>query len=237
MQRTVTQLIVDSLEEIGVVAAEQPLNDADAAKALSVAQTMHDTMQADRLMLFETLRSTFPLVAAQASYTIGSGGNVNVARPSWLTYVGVTPVGDTTELEVTPYPDRKAFDAERLKTFTDAYPSRYWFEPEWPLAKLTVWPIPTTIATIGWSRPVPLATPATLLTVLSFPPGYYEAWQLNLAKRLCRPFKRKLTADLRQDAKDALNLVRRNNDGGPPRIATSPWGTRSGYDITTNSYR
>lgn len=239
MERTAAQLIADALEEIGVVGAEVPTEDSEYAKGLNTLQAMHDSLNADRLQLFYRQRASFSLSPTVASYTLGVGWDINVPWTNWVTDdVMVTPVGETFEIPVLRYRDRETFLAEPLKTMTDAFPRRFWYEPTWPAGLFTVWPVPTTVALISLDVARALTTPATLQTALTFPPGYYDAWKLNLAKRLCRPFSRPLTPDLIEDARAALALIRRNNDPGPPPSRSDPMGgTGYGYDITINRNR
>jgi hypothetical protein len=57
----------------------------------------------------------------------------------------------------------------------------------------------------------------TLVDEFSFPPGYYEVLLYNLAIRLCNPFNRPITTELRVMAAEARAKVKSLNSK-PPRI-------------------
>ena len=240
MTRTVLQLITDALTEIGVVGEGVALEDDDAQLALRHLQNMHDSMHADRLMLFTVARSTFTLAANLQTRTIGDGGNFDTGagteRPVFVAHVGVTPVGQTYELEIVPYLTREAWLAEAWKSLTNTYPYRYLYEPTYPLGTFTFWPIQDTAPTVAISIATRLTSPAALNTSLVFPPGYHDAWLYNVATRLARPFRKAVDQDLREDARKALSLIKRLNDPGPPPAQFDIVAT-GGYDIESNRYR
>lgn len=243
MAYTVRDQIEDALQEIGIVGPDQPADDVDILKGLRTLRRLYGRFQGDRLFLRTVTRTPgLALTPLQQAYTVGDGGDLDIARPQWLTYVAVSPVGDTTEIPVIPYYDRDEWLAEMIKDLQDAYPRRCWYEPTTPFGTLTVWPIPTTAATLAISRPTPLTElddddNTALQTELVFAPCEEEAWLYQLAKRLCRPFTRPLTDDVREDAREALAAFHRLNDGGPPaQITDLVTGNRGGFDIKINRY-
>ncbi|MGH9256593.1 MAG: hypothetical protein ACRD3C_18690 [Vicinamibacterales bacterium] len=238
MTRKVLDLIKDALTELGALGEGVELEDEDAQRALRYVQLLHDKWQAERLMLFTVARTTHALAAGQQTRTIGTGGDFDIGedRPQYIEHVGVIPVGQTYEVEVVPYMTRHEWLAESWKSQTDQYPTRYLYEPTYPLGTFTFWPIQTTAPTIAISRAVRLTNPATLQTDLAFPPGYYDAWQLVLARRLRRPWSVPPDPELDSDARAAEAFIRRLNDPGPPP-AQFDICARGGYDIESNRYR
>lgn len=240
---TARELIIDALTEIGILGAEEILDAADQATALRYLQQMIRRFQADRLLLYTVLRTLYVLTVNQQTRTIGlagTGANFIGPRPLWVSHVGVIPVGADYEIEVLPYHDRDAWLGEPIKTLTDQYPSRYLYEPSGvDTGTFTFWPVPQTGATVAVSSPVPLQTPVDENTVLTFPDGgYEEAWRLNLAKRLQRPFMVPPDPELRDDARLALGALRRVNDGAPPYSRSDEAVTGGGgFDIRSNGYR
>jgi hypothetical protein len=235
---TVLERISDALMELGVIGPGDTLDDDDAQLALRHFQRWMDAINADRPMLYTVLRSLFTLTASQQTRTIGSGGNFNVARPVFISHIGVIPVGQDYEMPVVPYIDREEWLAEPWKSQTDLYPSRYLYEPTFPLGTLTFWPVPTTAPQVAVSIPQALTTPALLTTELTFPPGYDLFLHLMLAEAFVRPFKVPLTPDLQkmfEDGNKAKGTILRNNDPGPPPAQFDLSGGR--YDIRSGSYR
>lgn len=235
---TVLQLLSDALGELNVIGPGDPLEDDDAQTALRVFQRLNNTFNADRLFLYQVQRTLFPLAIGQQVRTIGAGGNFNVARPVTLAHVGVVPVGQTYEMPVIPYVNREEWLAEPWKAQTDLYPSRYLYEPKYPLGEFTFWPIPTTAAQVALGLPQALAAPATLVTDLVFPEGYHHLYHTNLVELLAPAFQTVASADQKQLAKDARGTVKRYNDPGPPDAKFDPGLTGAGgWDIQSGSYR
>lgn len=241
MAYTLNSLLADALGEIGIVAADEDGDPSDVQLAKRYFEAMEDAFQADRLLLYTADRLTFTLnplnVLTGASNTIGVGGNFVTTRPIWIADVQVIPVGADYEIPVLPF-TRDEWNRESLKSLTQDWPTRYFYEPSFPLGVIHWWPIATTAAEVVLSLPTPLSAPATLATTLVFPPGYREMWRLNLALRLVRPFKVKEPVGLREDARAALSVVKRNNDEGPPPSrADAALRQGGGYDIRSGQYR
>lgn len=229
------QFIADALMEIGILGADEALDPADADLGLRHLAALVDLLQADRLLLYTVTRLPFTLVPAKQVYTIGlAGADWQAARPLWLSAVTVAPIGQAIEYPVYSYIYRENWLLEPNKALTADYPTMYLYEPAGTsFGSFTFWPVPMTAATIAIATPMPLTSPLALSTDLVFPPGgYYEAWRLNLARRLQRPFFVPDDASLRADAEHALSQIRRTNDEVAPwsRADEAITGT-SGYDI------
>jgi hypothetical protein len=230
---TTRDLVTDALLELGVIGVADEEDPDVYDLALRWTISMVDVFQADRLLLFTALRQTYPLVGNKQAQTIGPAGADFIGpRPVWVSAPAIIPVGDVNEIPIDPY-TAEAWDRLPFKTLTDLYPHVVRYEPTSSvLGTFSFWPIASTGASFVFSSPVPLQTPATLDTVLLFAPAYREAWRLNLAKRLQRPFKRPVSADLELAARDALSVIRRLNDGGPPPSACDPAITGRGGTAT-----
>lgn len=246
----VRDLLTDALLELGVVGVNDPISPEILNVALRRLLGMYSTFQALRLLLFTVARTTYTLTANHQPHTIGlTGCDLTSPRPIWIGSLNVIPVDDPDlELPVTPY-TRREWDDERLKTLTDLYPQRFLYEPTTATTgTLTFWPIPTTACQIVIASPVPLVVPSgdlatVLATVLTFAPGYQEAWLYNLAKRLWRVFPKSKTLDyaaLVEDARQSLSIVKRLNDEAPAASGSDPALLSrggAGYDIRSNQNR
>src|SRR6516164_7443050 len=143
---------------------------------------MADAWEADRLTIQPTLRKTFDLVANQASYTIGPGGNWDDYRPEWIAAAGFvnTYVDPTNPLEtpVDVYTD-EVWARIALKTLTSTIVWGIWYERTYSaptgLGTVFVHPIITNIGKIALYYPVPMANitqdAAGLATSVLMPPG------------------------------------------------------------------
>lgn len=238
---TVREVCTDALVEIGVISGLDAPDPEDLDLALRWMRGMVDSFQGDGYLLYTTQRWTFPLVANQATRTIGDGAQFDIGqqRPMLIGHAGVIPVGDTVEIPLTPWSRQRLLE-EPLKTLTDLWPHAINYEPTTALlGTLTFWPVPTTAATVAIAIPTPLVAIVDADTGLAFAPGgYEEAWRLSLAQRLQRPFKKPADPTLDEQARLARSVIRRLNDQGPPPARSDPGiAGRGGYDIRSNQYR
>lgn len=244
---TVRDLLTDALLDLGVIGVADSIAPEILNVALRRLLMMYGTFQAMRLLLFTVARTTYPLIANHQVHTIGpSGCDITAPRPIWLARGGVIPVGDDVDLELHLY-TRAEWFAERLKGLTDLYPRKVLYEPTTETTgTLTFWPIQTTACTLTLATPVPLTAPSgdldtVLNTVLTFAPGYQEAWLYNLCKRLWRVFPKSQKLDfaaLSADARESLSIVKRLNDEAPPPARSDAALTGvGGFDIRSNQTR
>src|ERR1019366_4339390 len=81
MAFTAQHLITLALNKIKVYAPGEPISGADLAQSFSTLNEMLDMWSNWTLACFAILEQSAPLVPGQASYTIGVGGQFNMARP------------------------------------------------------------------------------------------------------------------------------------------------------------
>lgn len=241
MSYTGRDLCTDALMDIGVIPATRKASGPELETALRYAQGMIDSQSADRMNLYSVLRSLFPLVSGQQTYTIGaSGADFTGNRPNWMPDGVVTPVGTVLELPLRSL-TRLEWEGIRDKSVTEIYPRAFYYQPTTDvLGAFKFYGVPQSVAVVTLSIPVPLGT-ITADAEIVMPPNYREHYRHQLAKRLCRPFRVPRTPDLEKDAFEAEQLIQSNNNPGPPdaRVAdvTIGSGRGGGFDITTNSYR
>lgn len=210
---TARDLIESSLREIGVLAEGETASAAQASDGLTRLNRLIDRLSADKLSLIPPQRTTWTLVASQASYTLGSGGNINLAKPVFVEAVGFI---DTTTTPATEYPLTKltdqAFIAISQKALTSTYPSAWYYRHSYPLGTLTLHPVPTG-ANLQGVLYAPVAVPqlTSLSTDVTVPPAYEEMLMTNLAVLLCPAYDRQVHPVLAQTARESLATLKRSN--------------------------
>lgn len=232
-------LITDALTDLSVLGVGRRLSARDGALGLRYLQMIIDSAELKPGVIYGVLRSSYTLVASTASRTIGPSGNYVQARPIWLASATVKEVGSDVETPLGIL-KRDEYLYERDKTLTAETPSEIYLDPTVTNATLYFLPIPTTAATLVVGTPTALTGfSGTLDTEYTFPPGYWEWFQLLLRNKLARPFTRPLTQDMRDEERDAWRTLERVNDQGPPRMMNDFPSDRGGaaYDINTNRYR
>ena len=91
---TALDVITGALQDLGQVQAGEALNADDAVDAFSTLNDLADALSAERLWLYTIGRTAHTLASGTASYTIGSGGVINIDRPIWIDRAGL--ILDTT---------------------------------------------------------------------------------------------------------------------------------------------
>lgn len=212
---TALDLITLALQDLGVVAGGETVNANDASDALTRLNNMIAAWADERLTIYQITPTTFPLVANTQTYTVGSGATVNIPRPIWIHAAGLvlTSPSPDVEIPVTIITDSDWANIS-IKSLTSTYPTRLWYNYGFDSSgygTLYMWPVPTEVNNFTIYVPTQLSTLAALSTTVSFPPGYAEALEYNLAARLSIPFGRPLTPDLDRQAKQSLARIKRAN--------------------------
>lgn len=238
MATVLTGIITPALAEIGVVAEGETPPSGTSSLALSTLNRLLDQWPAERDQLFTVTRTTWTITTQDGEYTVGSGADVNIARPVSVESVGFI---DTSTDPDTEYPLRelteKAYRAIPQKLIESPYPQAWYYNPTYANATLTFWPVPTssTLQGVLYARAT-ISYPTTLSTTVSFPPGYEELLVTTLAVRLAAPFGRPVDPDLRMRAQEAKRIVERANlrlsdlsfDGGALIGSPDYWNVRTG---------
>ena len=175
---TAHNLISHALKLNGQLGQGETLSAYDAADGLTALNAMLDSWWNERLSVFQILRETFVLVAADDDYTIGSGGQINTTRPSKITNAFITSNSIDYPMEVI---DVNAYDRIQSKTVQSDFPLYLYYQTSYPLGIIYLYPVPAAANTLNfdsWNR---IQNFAALTTDMSLPPGYERAIQYNLS--------------------------------------------------------
>lgn len=147
----------------------------------------------ERLTMYRVLRTTRALAASTASYTIGSGGAIDIVRPDKIEAAGL--ILDVNAVPVYEKPIDVITDQRwrriQQKDLENPLAQGVYFDHGWSagLGRVYLWPIPSVgTTTLVLYSLVALTAFADLTTCYTFPPGYGEAIRYQLALRLARDF-------------------------------------------------
>src|SRR5262249_32879729 len=155
---------------------------------------MVDAFQAERLTIYRNAPTgPFSLVSSQQAYTIGNTGSPNWStdRPLWIAAMGwydnslSTPI----EIPIRPYTEDE-WSRVRTKPTQSSIPLGYWYDYDYPLGVVYLYPIPTLARQIYIYKPVPLDSNISIDTTFTMPPGYREFIKYQLAIRLAPAYGR-----------------------------------------------
>ena len=207
----VSDLIASALKEIGVLAESEVPSASQGADALAALNRLVDQWKAERLQIYSITRTVFTI--SGGTYTVGTGGTVNVDRPVFLDHVGFqdTSSSPVMEYELSELTD-DAYAGLTPKALTSPFPTSWYYNATFPLGALTLWPTPTSATLQGvLYAPAAVAAFAGLTTAISLPPGYEELILTTLALRLATSYGRQIDPGLRERAGEARAIVKRAN--------------------------
>ncbi len=124
---TVQDIIEAQLRLIGVLDPVEPADAMMITNAIQANNIMLDSWSAQRLMIRALVQEGFPLVAGQASYTIGVGGNFNTSKPMAVTGAFLRDQNNV-DTGMTPYTEDQ-YKARNDKSVTQGRPDAFWYDP------------------------------------------------------------------------------------------------------------
>jgi hypothetical protein len=187
-------LISSALRLINVLASGETMDAAIAADSLFVLQSMVDSWQAERLMIYQIPRLTFSLTPGQQTYNYGldppNPWDFNSPRPARIERMGIIWLGNASQPLELPmeYLTVAQWQEIPVKNILSSLPQYCWDDQGFPFRSLNFWPIPNAIDQIAVYPWAALTTPTTLTTQMAFPPGYLQAFRYNLAVMLAAEF-------------------------------------------------
>lgn len=199
---------------IGVVGEAGTPTAIQMAKAMEQANILLDDYAADRSMIYQVPRQSFVLVSGVGEYTIGPGGDFDVARPETIQDATlVIQESPLIEIGLGVYDNADDWADVIAKGIT-GLPFAIFNDMAFPLSTITVYPEPQ-----GGPYKLALYLPTAIeafdttdYTIeYSFPPGYLDSILLRLARRLLIFYPRPVSQDLRALLDEAEHLVITNN--------------------------
>ncbi len=211
---TALDLISSALRLINVMAAGEQTPIDMANDSLLVLNDMIDSWNADRLAIYTVQSTDFPYVLGQQTYTLGTGGNFNLARPpkiEGMSTIQLTNPSTPVEIPIALYTWEEWQNQVPVKNVSGSIPLICYDDQAFPNRNLHFWPIPfdqpNSVRIYYWA-----ALPAqTLAGAVSFPPGYRQAFRYNLAALLAAEFAQPVPAVVAEIAVDSLARVKAMN--------------------------
>lgn len=184
---TSSDLINGALRLIGVLAEGETPSAETSNDALVAMNQMLDSWSIERLSVFATQEQVFVWPASTASRTVGPTGDFVGNRPVIVDDASYFLDSNGLSYGVSLI-NQQQYNAIALKTATSPIPQVLFVDAAFPDVTLTVYPVPTQALTWHLVSITELSQPATLATVLAFPPGYRRAFRYNLACELAPEF-------------------------------------------------
>ena len=237
MSTTAGDQINGALRLIGQLAEGETPSAATSQDALTAMNQMIDSWSIERLAVFSTQDQVFMWPRGAISRTLGPTGNFVGNRPILLddsTYFRDPANNISFGIKII---NQQQYDGIAVKTVTSTYPQVIWINMDYPNIDMYIYPVPTKVLEWHFISVTELDQPATLATVLSFPPGYLRAFRYNLACEIAAEFGVEPSPQVSRIAMTSKrNLKRINNPDDIMSLPYSIVGTRQRYSIFAGNY-
>jgi len=237
---SVRTLITETFRDLGVTSVGEVLTPEMADDGLSKLTRLFDDWNAEMAAVYANRLITYTLVPSLQPHTIGP----TASSPTFtVTSRPVSIDGANLVLnDVSPAVHRpiNIRDAEWwrllvIPTLSTSIPTDLYYNAEWPLGELFLWPVPTTAYGLELQYRIVLDE-VDLDDTLTLPPGYRNAITLTLGEYLAPSYSPAEPQPLA--AARARARVWANNDVTPRLITADAGMPRSGDDKrTTFNYR
>jgi len=185
MADTAMSAIQSTLEKMKVYAPGVSVNAADSARMLDIMQKMLDSWSNERLACYANIEQSFPLVANKQSYTIGPTGSPDITAPRPLAILTGPGAAYLVDVNQNRYPinviEQDQWNAIGLLNETSDLPDTLFYDPQFPLGIINIFPLPLLAYTVYFDARLQLQSISNLATAFSLPPGYMKAIIDNLA--------------------------------------------------------
>lgn len=207
-------LFTDALLDLGVLAAGEVAAAGDIDNCLRAQNRVLDQWAASRLTIYQQLRTTWTIVSGTSAYTVGTGGTVNIARPSFIEHVRFQDTSTSPVVEF--WMGRMTDDdyaAQSIKTLQSTLPQQWYYNPTFPLGTLTLWPTPTssTLQGVLYSAGPAVTEVTDISATVSLPPGYRRLIVKGLAVEVAPSYQREVQQEIKDAYRDALQMVTSSN--------------------------
>lgn len=207
MSISALNIITGAARLIGIIFKSETLDSDEANDGLISLNDMMDVWSNDNLMTTAYTFESFPLTGS-ATYTMGSGGVFNTARP-------INIVTAVVRYATIDYPLRiitpEQYQEEiALKSVASPIPEYLVYDNAYPLATITIYAVPTGGTTLRMLSNKPLANLSALTTTVDLPPGWKKALKFNLAIDLAGEYGVEVPASVAKGAKDSMAAIKRS---------------------------
>jgi len=180
----------------------------ESADGLVYLNDLIQSWSNEGLTIYANTIDSFTLTGA-TSYTWGTGGTFNSARPVSVNNAYFTLNSVDYPIEII---NDQQYQTLADKTATSNMPSCVYINYTYPYATVYVYPVPSS-GTLNLSSNKPLTEQATAATVLSMPQGYERALRLNLAVEMMAQYglMNQLIMAKAAEAKSMLKTINAKN--------------------------
>lgn len=234
---TTGDLINRALRLLGVLAEGETPSASTSQDSLIAVQQMIESWNTERLSVFSTQDQIFTWPAGQITRTLGPSGDFIGNRPVLFDDATYYRDPGTNVSFGIKFINQQQYDGIAVKTVTSTYPQVIFVNMTYPDATMTVYPKPTRDLEWHFISVNELSNPATLVTNLTFPPGYLRAFVYNLAMEIAPEFGVEPSPQVTRIAMTSKRNLKRINN--PDDIMSMPYSliaTRQRFNVYAGNY-
>ena len=216
---------------------DQTFSAQDYANAMQALNGMLQSWTTDGLGVWTINRTVLPLTIGVQTYTLGTGGTLNMARPTWIETLSVLITTSTpnVELPIQMLQDED-WQAIPIKAVSSTFPTSCYPQGDFPLNTLNFWPIPAASCSVVIYSPGPFGGFTSLDDLFQMPNGYERATRFCLACELAPEYGLEVAPAVRNTAGIAKNQLRARNYQGVALHCDSALTKNRQGDIFYRSY-
>lgn len=203
---TAADIINQALKDIEVIGEAETASSETLADALTALNQMLALWAVDGMYVYAQTETSFTPNGA-LSYTVGTGGVVNIARQNQIDYA-YWRSGDVD------YPIRLLNTFEEYQSIgyktIGTQPEWAYYLPSYPLGVLYLFPQPST-GTVKLTTRVEFPVVAAAANTLSIPPEFEMVVRYSLAELLSINMTKNLRPDIAAMAIKTRKIMKRNN--------------------------
>lgn len=213
---TVQDLIAGAMQDLQLIQEGEVPTASQSAAVFSKGNDWLDMLATQSLTPYAIARTTWTITSA-TSYTVGTGGDISVARPvnpQAITNIGYSNANfsPAIELQVGPPITDDIYASLAIKSYSSPYPVCFYYRPTFPLGTLIPWPIPSASLLTGvMYTQSALAEFTSPSQTISLPPGYRRYCRGSFAREIAPLFGATLSEELKEIIRDGEASVKRAN--------------------------
>lgn len=204
MSITARQIIKKAMQKGGILIKSEDPADDEANDALDTLNILLDSISNDALNVYARTWETFTLTTGAPSYTIGIGGDFNTVRPMQI--VDCYLKSGLIDYDMTIIPD-EAYDSITYKTLTGIPEFLNW-DNAYPLAKIRLYPVPSTGYQLFLLSEKVVTNFPTLDTVMVLPNGWARFLIYSLAIELAPDYNQPVDPVVVELAKESMGKIK-----------------------------
>jgi hypothetical protein len=204
MTTSARDIIKKSLQKIGALVKNEDPSADEANDALDALNGLIDSWSNDSSTIPSRAWETFTLQGGVTTYTMAPGLTFNTTRPTNI-IGGYIRIG-TIDYPLTVVTD-EAYNSITFKSLT-GIPEFINYDNAYPTDNVRLYPAPSAAYSIFLLSEKPLASFATLDTVVSLPAGWVRTLVYNLAIELAPEYSQPPDQSIFKIANDSLAMVR-----------------------------